>query len=428
MRGATYERDRYYYNLTELDAEIILERFHEARGGEFTAEVVVSTSRPPRPGLLSQSKLNLLSAQAQTTLARSLLAKQKDTEWSDILTEVCHDAIKHYRAGDPVVDLRCVPDREGSRFLYYPWVEYGGPTVLFADGGTGKSMFALAIGLSVASGRGLLGHAPAETRPVLYLDWEADKETHAERLRAICAGAGIFDTAALSETVFYRRQASSLAESVAALRRVIAEKGIGFVIVDSMALARGGEPESADSTIRLFAAARDLDVPWLGIDHVVKNNGDAGRPTKPFGSVFTPNSARITWGMERADEVDGDSMILALQNHKVNNGKRLPRQAYRVEFRENEAGLLLSVGYESMDFRDVPGMLPRLGQAAQIATILQRQNGTMLIEDIQKALEAEGSALSAAHLRVVLQRHRDQFVPVQDGKFTRWGLLSKRQM
>jgi len=423
----TYEPDRSVYCSARQEWQITFDRFHEARGGELTAEVIVETSRQPHPGILSQTKLNLLSAQAHTTLSRSLQVKQDDLEWADVLTLLCHDAIQHYREGEPVVELHTVPDRQGTRWLYHPWIEYGGPTVLFADGGSGKSLFGLALAVAVAHGVNIFGGPAPARAPVLYLDWESDAETHAERLRAIEAGAGIYE-AGDGLPILYRRQSASLAESTNALRRYIGQYEVGLMIVDSLALARGGEPESAETTLKLFNAARELRIPWLGIDHVTKNGagsvGTTASPSKPFGSVFTPNAARLTWSMEKAEEGGDEAAVVVLQNRKSNNVKSLGRRAYGVEFVTGEGDALLSVHYESMDLNDVPGMFPRLGQAHQIDTILSENRGPMLVEDVQRALEASGVTMKAAQIRVILNRHKDKFVAIQDGRTMRWGRLA----
>jgi hypothetical protein len=282
---------------------------------------------------------------------------------------------------------------------------------------SGKSMFALGIGVAIAAGMPVFGVRPAQSMSVLYLDWESDAVTHADRRRALCAGANIDPLAA---PVLYRRQSASLAESAPHIRRVIAEHGIGLVIVDSLGAARGGEPESADSTIRLFNAARTLDVPWLGVDHVTKNGGDG--QVKPFGSVYTSNLARLTWGLEKVEELGHGRMIVALKNHKGNNGSSLGRRAYDVEFREDETGRPTFVSYHSKDVRDVPGFFDRLGQPQQIAEVLKR-NGRATPADIQRALEADGITVKADTIRVQLNKHKDRFVKLAEGNGGGiWGL------
>lgn len=412
-----YSPDTYAFRWLEEKVDITLDRIHEARSGILTAEIEVRCSRDIDNALVHHAQMNLVSTQTRTSVVRALDARTPDIDWGAALEMVCHLALRQWREGEPVLDLRCVSPREGSRFLLPPFVEYGGPTILFAEGGTGKSLFGLAIAASIASGEQLLGIAPTRREAALYLDWESDAETHADRLRALCMGQGI---APSLPAVHYRRQAASLAESAPHIRKVIAEKQIGFVIIDSMGAARGGEPESADSTIRLFNAARSLGVPWMGIDHVTKNGGDV--QTKPFGSIYTVNLARLTWRLEQVEEAGNGRVLIAASNHKANNGRLEKRRGYEVEFRSDDDGRPIYVAYQDRDTRDMPGMLPKLPQPLQVTEILRANNGAMPIEDIQRCLEAEGITTQRDTLRMTLNRHKDRFVPTGEGKAIRWGL------
>lgn len=411
--------DTYAFKWLDEQVDLMFDRLHESRTGDLTAEVEVRCSRDVPNALLHHARLNLVSTRSRADVIRALGNRipESQIDWSAALEYACHLAITHWREGEPFIDLRDVPQREGTRFLLEPYVEHVGATVLFADGGTGKSLFGLAIGVAVASGAPVLGACPARTCKVAYLDWESDAEIHAERRRAICAGANLSEREA---PIYYRRQVASLAESAPHIRRFIAENEIGFAIIDSMGMARGGEPESADSTIRLFAAARTLGIPWLGIDHVTKNGGDG--QSRPFGSIYTHNSARLTWGLEKIEDLGNGKVILATTNHKTNNGKPLGRRGYDAEFRDNDRDQLTWASYASKDIRDIPGFFDRLGQPQQIAEVLKK-NGRATPPDIQRALEADGVIVKADTIRVQLNRHKDRFVKLGDSKDGGiWGL------
>lgn len=412
--------DTYAFRWQDEKVDIVIDRIHEGRSGDLNAEIEVRCSRDLPDALLHYARFNLVSTTSRNSIIKALCARIPDTEidWGAAIEMVVFKSLKHWREGDPVVDLRTVAPREGDRFLLKPYVEFGGPTIIFGDGSAGKSMFCMGIGVSIASGQTVLGTHPLLPSPVLYLDWESDAETHAERMGAICVGAGI-DMERVP--MYYRRQAASLAESAVHLRRTIAELHIGLVIVDSMGAARGGEPESAETTIRLFNAARTLGVPWIGIDHVTKNGGE--KQTKPFGSVFTPNLARLTWGMEKIEDTGDGQVIIALSNHKTNNGRHLGRRGYTVEFREDDKGGVTSVSYEETNVRDVPAMLPSLGQKEQLIAVLEHNHDAMTVEDIQICLAADGVQVKPEQIRTILNRHKDRFVSLSDGRKVRWGLL-----
>lgn len=382
---ATFQADIHRYLFADQEIEVILDRFAEERhGGGVVAEITINTSKEPGAGLLHRGRVNLISTRSRSELVRTL-EKRPDNgrllagiDFGGILEVACYRSLERWRQGDPTVDLRDVRPGERPRWLLEPFVEEAGAALLFGDGGVAKSILALTICVGASSGVAIIGSPRSEPRPALYLDWEADQHVHAERERAICAGAGLSEIPA----IYYRRQVASLAESAAMLRREVAKLGVGLVIIDSMGAARGGDPESADTTIRLFNAARSLGVAWLGIDHVPKNAHDK---SKPFGSTYSHNLARVTWGVERAQEAGEDQMVVSLSNHKANNGRLAKRQAFRLRFDMADRDTLAAIAFEPCDVRDVPALAERLPVKERILAVLR--DGKMTTHAIADALQ-----------------------------------------
>lgn len=329
-----------------IEAE--LDRFSE-HDDALKAEVTIRSSRPPRPGLLHSAQFNLMSTRSRKDLAAALERRDQDLDWDALVEAMCFVVRERYRAGEPAIDLREDLVRSAQRWLVEPFVEHEGATVIFADGGTGKSLVALAVAITASSERSVIGRRHGDPRPALYLDWETSAITAQERMDAIRAGAGIRER----PPIFYRRMSASLIESAANIRREVAERSIGLVVVDALGAARAGEPESADITIRLFNAARSLGVPWLGVDHVTKSSGNDA--TRPFGSTYTHNLARLTWSADKAQEEGENALVVSLTNRKRNNGRLLPRLGYRLGF-VNVGDELREVRFEHADLADVPGL------------------------------------------------------------------------
>ena len=330
-----------------------VERLAEHRD-ELTGEVTIYSRRQPNPGLLHSARLNLMSTQSRKTLAGELQRREPDLDWSGLVEQLCFMVRERYRAGQPSIDMREFIPMVGPRWLHEPFVERDGAALIFADGGTGKTMLAMAVSASVSTGQDIVGHLHGDAVPVLYVDYEGEERTFHERLRAICVGAGI----ARLPPIFYRRQVASLAEAASELRREVRRVGAGLVIVDSLGAARGGEPESADITIRTFIAARSLGVPWLALDHVTKAKGNDA--TKPFGSVFSVNLARLVWGMDKAQDEDSESIVVALRNTKRNNGRFLPRIGLRIGFECGTNDELRTVRFTHVDLNGVAGLAEKL--------------------------------------------------------------------
>lgn len=384
-----------------IEAE--LERFAEHRD-ELTAEITIRSSRPPRQGLLHSARLNLVSTQARRTLAQELAKRDGDLDWAGMVEQLCFIARERWRRGEPPIDMRFYERKERSRWLLEPFVERGGPTVLFADGGTGKSLLALAMAVSVATGRSVIGRPHGDPCAVLYADFETDADTLDERLGAVLAGAGVDER----PPIFYKRLAASVPEAAATLRREVAEHGVGFVVIDSLGAARGGEPESADFTIRLFNAARSLGVPWLGVDHVTKAAGNDS--TRPFGSTYTHNLARLSWSVDKSQEEAASSLVVALRNHKRNNGRLLPQRGYRIEFETAEDERLVSMRFRAAELTEVPELAAKLPLKQRI--LAELRGGPLKRPVLAEALNADPVQLRA---RIADLKKREFIVEREDG-------------
>lgn len=380
--------------------EASVERITEHRD-ELTAEVTIRSRREPKAGLLHSARLNLMSTQARRTLATTLTVRDADIDWGGALEQLCFLTRERYRAGEPSIDMRFYEPSTAARWLVEPFVERSGVTVLFADGGSGKSIIALAIAVTAASGATIIGRREGAPVAVLYADWETDADTFHERLNSIVVGAGVNAI----PPVLYRRLVASLPESAAALRREILRDNVGLVVLDSLGLARGGEPESADMTLRMFAAARSLGVPILAVDHVTKAQGNDS--TRPFGSTYTHNIARLTWGLDKAEEAD--STVVSLVNRKRNNGRLMPRVAYRITFASDALDALTSVNFRRCDPGDVPELAAKMPLRQRI--LIELRDGPMAIPRIAEGLGYDEKQVGA---RVGEMVKRSELVRLED--------------
>lgn len=397
--------------------EVELERFHDARG-DITAEATIHSRIPPFPGLLHHARLNLMSTQARSALAKQLATRVKEEliDWPVLLEQLCYLAVDAYREGDPVIDLRDVDPWVKTRWLLYPYVEYGGPTVLYAEGGSGKSLIALWIGLQIALGT-TQAHGESQARPVLYLDYETSAEVHTERMNALYRGMGI-DMAARAP-FYYKRMTVNLPEAIQTIQKDIAAKQIGLVIIDSLGAAGSGAPEDASTAVPIYQALRKLPVPALCIHHKNKGKGDtsqAGQRDRAFGSVYYLNYARLAWEMEA---VQGDGVLTAgLVNVKCNNGRTLSKHALQITFTDvaPDDDRLHSVVIEKHNLADVPELAHKLPVKERILRELKQ--GAKTMPEIAEALSIDESALKP---RLSELKHKGAVVNLPDH---RWGLTA----
>jgi len=400
---ATYLQDSYRFEFVDEAVEVIVSRLDEGKTG-LDSEVAIRSSIPA-PGLLREARFNLSASRTRSEWAAYLTSRRPDVDWPALVEQFCVLSIRRYREGDPFVNLSDVEPETEDAFLLSPYI-VDGPVAsgIFAEGGAGKSLIALGMAVSVATGEDILGSVPSRLGPVLYLDWEWGPAAHAERLRAICAGSGIELPQGM---LWYRREYASILESSVSIREFIATHGIVLVVVDSLGFARGGEPESADLTLRTFGVMNSYRTPVLYTDHIAKNAIDR---TKSFGSVYTGNSSRKVWRLDppKNDSTLGDSKLLGLVNTKA-NGKYHSARGLTLTTESDESDRLVTVTF-------TPSQAPlqsmgKSGIAPAAETLLMANGGGLTNQDIRTSLEAEGLAVSENVLGATLSAKRN------NGKF-----------
>ena len=168
---------------------------------------------------------------------------------------------------------------------------------------------------------------PTGEYPGLYLDWESTVAEHGERVGMIVNGA---ELPYLSAPLLYRRCYGKLADQVSQIKKIIGEKGIRFIVIDSAGLACGGKPSDEEMTILLYQAVRQLgEVTSLIIGHIPKDHKDE----KPGGSNYWWHYARSAWEMRRVNSNHGMTHT-ALYHRKANGVKLQPPIGYELLFDE----------------------------------------------------------------------------------------------
>jgi len=266
-------------------------------------------------------QLNLVSTPAREQLVKKLAEIDSTVPWRSMLERACRRTVEAIRQGEPFMTLTgesVAPAREVMPRLLFA----GEPTVLIGDGDTGKSLFALALGIAVRSGACLpFGLRPPRVLPVAYLDWETSRDTLETRLALLAAGLGIDPP-----PIVYRRMTRPLVEEATRVAAELARRQIGFVVIDSkmFAVASGDgvafhEPITAFyNAVRLFAPAATLV-----LNHVTNEDARTGRAARPFGGAFAFNGPRLIWEAKRDRDV-ADATAIVFTNIKANNLPRKP--------------------------------------------------------------------------------------------------------
>ena len=373
------------YRNSQGDERVVIDYLEAtSRGLNAWVEIYHTTGKPPVFG--RRDLMGTRSAKGFADDAVNL--GSSEVPWQDVLPQIFFDVITEHRTGEKPVDLATTKP-EPFQWVVQPLIESGGHTRLIAPGGSGKSMFGLALGLTVATGRHeFLGLKAQRTGPVLYLDWETEYNEHARRMRGLCEGAGVD----LPEQglLLYQRQDSPLSRVIHSVHRLVDQKGVVFVVVDSVAHARGaaGEGPAEDSTLRMFAALRQLGVPALLVDHKSAESMRKGR-RGGYGSVFNTNASRMEWEMMGLLEATEATKVFRLELTKHNNVGRQDPVSFRMTVSKGGA-----VSYSQTESTGVPDDVPE-GVAADLIRVLIEAAAPMDTKDLSEATGASTDQVRA---------------------------------
>lgn len=338
------------------------------------AELSVRTTLPGFEELLMEGSINLLAPQTIIRWSKDVSARANgrgELDWQGMLQRACIEVKRSWRAGEPAILLRDAAEPDVPDYLLPPVVLGRSPTIIFGHGGVAKSLTALAMGVAIHSDDArLLMMEPSARKRVLLLDWEFDPWEHKKRLRELC-GQQLPD-------IIYARAVGALRDQVDRVKKIIRDFDVGFMILDSIGPAVGGDPMNPEVALGFFTALRQLGLGALCTAHIAKN----GDEETPFGSVFFHNMARMTWLVRKQQAEEEDAITIGLFNKKSNTGKLWSPVGLRYAW---EAG---RVSVERVDVRNVPDLAKSASVGSRILHLL-REGGRKSTEEIAEELNAK---------------------------------------
>lgn len=365
-------------------------------------------------GALHWARLNLASTQARNTLARSLEETGQTRPWRELLERSCRLVVEHLRRGPDGEYLKPVAPN-GHQWLVQDRIRLNDITILYGDGGTGKSMLALAFAVY-----GLLGHrfgwwTIQPVRRVLYLDWETDSSAHQERLYGLTQGLEQIP----GDAIFYRRLYRPVAEDISALRADADRHQADLIICDSLGPACGAEPETPGAAVAALMALRSLPGTKLVIAHVSKATADTGQGAKPFGSIYVHNLARSTFFAKATDDdTDSPDLSVTLHHRKSNYGKRTSPSGFKFGF-SPEGMITVSGTKADLSVATIPAQI-----LAQLR--IGPQTVSMIAEAIEKNEDVVRMQLN--RLRTISKVIQLDTVSGGRGHKSQWGLIDRNRI
>jgi len=394
-----------------------IDRLRESRG-ELSGELTVTVEGEH----LARGRVNLSSISARASLAKLLDARDQEAsaardpddrrppiKWAAALEAFDVGVLQAERKGAPFQLVGRQPRQEAPPRMLGDMCVENEVTLIYAAMGTGKSTLGGAIAVSLQTGKEIIpGWKPAKTGPVLIVDGEWSFGSWNNKVAEIAAGFGIEPP-----EIHYRRLSGPMADTVEEIAAFVADKGIIFILGDSVE-ALCGASNSAEGfqarVDRLFQAIRQVGCTWLLLDHV---SGDdmksSGAVSKPINSVMKMAWARQIFELKREKEpADGRAEILLICT-KVNDTAKLPPQ-----------GLAMIYGEHSIRFERTTVTAPELVDlGATHADRIERllKEGPQEVGSIATELDVKGEVV-----RAVLNRgsKAGRFIKLSSG----WALPS----
>jgi RecA-family ATPase len=242
--------------------------------------------------------------------------------------------------------------------------------------------------------------------PVLYLNWETTKEDIDQRVKSVCAGAGI-EPVRMYHLLGGGRPLAQRVESVA---RIIDKTGAVMLVMDSngKAIGTSGEGPIEDAANRFSSALDELNRSTLCIDHVSKagaaTQGGAG---KAYGSTMKTNWARATWEMTQAGKQEDGVSHLVLHHRKHNTTSEHEPIGLAMHWDRGK------VWWESEEVTE--------GALSYGASIADRIAATVAEHPYRAREIADRIGATENAVRAILSRHRERFVKLDTGDWANSG-------
>jgi len=316
---------------------------------------------------------------------------------------------------EDAVDLGLVPEPEPMDWVVEGIVPARFVTNLYADSGQGKSFVVLHLAFCCLTGSPFCGKAVKPGR-VLFLDWELDEQTTAQRWYAVCRGGGF---ASAVRGLLYKSMTEPLVKAYNHIRQLVAKHKPVLVVIDSLGKALGNDPLDPKVVIQTYHALDQLGVAVLVVDHQPKSTGEATYSSlREYGSAYKGHLARSRLQLERLNDAktpDGVRIGLLLRHKKSNFSTLQPDVHLAMTFVHGEAGRLHSVRFEMVQADSAD---EALGSRGEILALLRERE--MTADAIAEHTGLARNTVSE-HLNAL---RRSGFVEVVrvDGRTKVWGI------
>lgn len=374
--------------------------------GALSGELSIKHEFKDKP-TISGIRFNLVSQQARNTISKRLIEAKiiSGFDWAQIIDQICAETIKRHREGEPHQELWTSEDIQPPGYLLEPLMPLNQPTIIFGEGGIGKSEMALVILICLSlpwydNPLGLI--APDHSVKILYLDYETDEREILWKAKCLQLGMDLPPF-----NVNYRRCNAPLSNDIESVQNIINDIKAEAVIIDSLGYASGGELKESSPAINFFSSLRKLKTTSLILAHTSKDKEAKVRSV--FGSAYFTFAARSIWEARKSQEVGENELSIALFHRKANLSRLHHPLGYKLNFNEHKTLI------EIEDTRSVGEFLKEYNTQTRIYELLKSE--PMSVKDISEALE-----LTEGNIRMAISRLNKKGKIVKRGEL--YGLVA----
>jgi len=314
--------------------------------------------------------------------------------WHSVIDLACRIAIKAQDDPGDFVELGSVKyDPAAREWLVEGFLPKRQPSIIYADGGTGKSMVALATAMSVAANIPIIDgiSLPSDTGGVLYLDWETDEIELHERMLSITRGLKN-DLVPEDFPITYMRCTAPLEALEGKVKQWVDANAGAFVVIDSLIPALDGDANDSETARRFMNTLRSLNCTSLILSHTSKEG-------RLFGSSFWWNLARNVWELKKEQAVGDNYTDLGFVHQKSNNSHKQKTIGVRMKIEDGETS------FTKIDVLDTRGAIAAsVGVKTRIASLL-RGSGALTVDEIVQELRTADNPITKQAVSMALSRN-----------------------
>lgn len=391
------------FSWPKMELKVIADRITDAGTAELWFYHLNSTG----DALLHTTKANLLSTSTMGQISKRMAQHSEDIPWQQVLTYISAHTMELQRRGEPEVVIE--PDLENITHPGYfvePIVLKNSPSVIYGDKGVNKTTLCLALLGLIATNYpdSPSGLFPTEQTNVGLLDWEANQSLTKFTLARLIKGG----TIPFFKLPYLRCQ-QTLADDIERIANFIRQYDIKVILIDSLGQAAGSDKfDSAGKGVALkfFECLRKLNVTPLIIAQNAKSETENKKTI--YGSVYFTYYARNIFELKaKVDELNEDSIHLALLHQESNYSKRYSPLGFRLDYTDTT----IKIESEPISISEF------LEKASQTKALLEfLRDGAKSVKAISTEL-----GLSDNRARVLLSRSKKRGLIINLGSGM-WGL------